>query len=149
MRKFILISLSIVFSSILQSQTISKAPIMVGDLKIDELKSGRISFFYQNPEYKSIIDLVGFIMKDKKQAIFLMDEAIRILQMEETDKSQHIRHSVGNAELVRYGFRQDAIYISDREHRGYPLLEYNCLNIKEALESYEYSAEVNKSEEVE
>ena len=78
MKKNIVFLLLAVLGNALHSQTITKLPIYKGDMRIEEMSSGRIIFMYQNPKYTSIIDTIGFMAENKKEALFLISEAERI-----------------------------------------------------------------------
>jgi hypothetical protein len=144
MKKNIVFLLLAVLGNALHSQTITKLPIYTGDMRIEEMSSGRIIFMYQNPEYKSITDIVSFTTGNKKEALFLISEATRILNMDATNDDQHITHYVSGIKLIRYGFNQKAIYISKKEERGLSSSAEILAEYKDALEQYEYAVDVNK-----
>ena len=144
MKKYIMILLTALVGNFLQSQTISKPPIYSGDFSIEEITTGKIIFTYQDPDYKHIVKKVSFIVENKKEALFLMDEAVRILYMDKTDTEQNILHTVKGISIQRYGFNQDAIYLSDNKNRGYSLTELDLMIYRDALERYEYEVQINK-----
>jgi hypothetical protein len=144
MKKIITFLLFAILGNVLHSQTISKLPIYQGDMLIEEMPSGRIIFIYQDPEYKYIIENISFTTDNKKEALFLISEALRLINMDPTDESQHITHYVSGIKLIRYGFNQKAIYISKKEERGIASYEENLMLYKDALERYEYELDINK-----
>jgi|GEM_PF-3082397 len=121
------------------SQTITKPKIYKGEIFISELSNGVIYFSYQNPNYKTIIDIVSFSTTNKDSAIFLMSEAIRVLEMEKTARNQHIEHKVNGVFLKRYSFWQTRICLSDGNNPDFTASKKQLLKYKKALEEYTYS----------
>jgi hypothetical protein len=119
------------------SQTIKKPPIFEGSesLTVDFIGKGSVIFMYQNPEYKSIIDIVSFTIPNLDNAIALMDKVLYILEMPKTGEDEHIYDKFLTAELARYGFRQDVIYVSEKGSsvRGKTFDEKEAKELKEAL----------------
>lgn len=127
------------------SQTVTPKPIYKDfALTIKELEGGQIWFAYQNPEYTTIIDIVYFTADSKLKAIALIDKAIFILGMETTDKEQHINDYFEGVQLVRYGFAQKQVYLSNEKDRGIPLNLKRLNEIKLALENFNYIDPINK-----
>ncbi|MDB4104817.1 hypothetical protein N9545_04760 [Salibacteraceae bacterium] len=136
--------LLVLLSSFAFSQTITSKPIYKGSqyLTIDEFtEQGDIYFGYQNPKYTAITDIISFSVESKSEAIALMNEALKLLEMEKTDKDQHIRHSYAGVEMVRYGFHQKSVTVDKL-----PLSKKEINLILDAMESYTYKGERNVSE---
>ena len=128
------------------SQTITKSKIYKrGLFSVSEMSDGRILFIYQNPKYQTIIDLVSFSTTNKDSAIFLIDESLRILEMEKTSRDQHIRHKVNKISIVRYGFAQKGIHLYDGESPSLGMNKRLLLKVKQALNNYSYANTANKS----
>ena len=146
MTKYLTLLLFTLVSINVFSQTISQKPIYEGSqrVSITEFNTGAIGFSYQNPDYKTIIDIVGFYVNSKTKAIELIDKAIFILNMEKTDKDQNINDNIGNIGLIRYGFAQKTIYIQNKDRKAIQLEMKELLKIKLALENYSYQQEINK-----
>jgi hypothetical protein len=127
------------------SQTITPKPIYKDfALTVSEMDGGGIWFGYQNPDYTTIIDIVSFTTSSKSSAIALIEKAILILGMEKTDKEQHIYDNFENVKLVRYGFAQKQVYLSDGEDRA-TFFNLKRLNeIKLSLENFNYADPINK-----
>ena len=131
------------FTSI--SQTITpKAIYKDFSLTVNEMDGGGIWFGYQNPDYTTIIDIVSFTTPSKLKAIALIEKAIFILSMEKTDKDQDIRDNFEGVELVRYGFAQKQVYLSDGKDRATSLNLKRLDVLKSALENYNYANSINK-----
>jgi len=137
---FFKVGLMFLCVSSINAQTITEKPIYNGAnrLTISELSGGAIYFGYQNPEYTTIIDIVSFTAGSKSKALQLIEKAITILGMAKTDKEQHIKDSFEGVQLVRYGFWQKRIFLSNGNDRGLDLTLKDCNKIKNALEIYEY-----------
>jgi len=135
--RFLLLFFIVPFALCSHGQTIDKAPIYEGtqNLSVRELGYGRVYWGYQNPEYTAIVDIVSFSTDNAKQLILLMDECLRILEMDKTGKDNHIRHEVEGVKITRYGFAQKKVYL----HEGLQLTMKNCLQIKTALEDYTFT----------
>ncbi len=108
------------------------------------MDNGGIWFGYQNPDYTTIIDIVSFTASSKSSAIALIEKAIFILGMEKTDKEQHIYDNFDGVKLVRYGFSQKEVGLSDGKARAtfFNLKQLN--KIKLALENFNYVDPKNK-----
>jgi hypothetical protein len=127
------------------SQTITPKPIYKDiTITISEMDNGGIWFGYQNPDYTTIIDIVSFTASSKSSAIALIEKAIFILGMEKTDKEQHIYDNFDGVKLVRYGFSQKEVGLSDGKARAtfFNLKQLN--KIKLALENFNYVDPKNK-----
>lgn len=137
--------LFLIISSTSFGQTVTAKPIYEGSQRLtvrELLNQGNIYFGYQNPDYTTIVDIVSFVVDSKDDAITLMKEAVRVLEMEKTAKDQHIRHTASGVGMVRYGFNQKIIYIEDLM-----LSKKMALKIIEALENYTYQGKRNVSEQ--
>ena len=100
-------------STICFSQTISKAPIYEdANLTITELEYGFIYFGGQDSDYTLIIQIVSFSLRNKTDAIALIDKAISMLGMEKTEVDQTISDKFQKLNLTRYGFAQNKIHFS-------------------------------------
>ena len=126
------------------SQNLSKKDIWNKNVTISEYPSGAIGFHYQNPDYQQIVDIVSFSTTNKDSALLLMDEALKILEMEKPPKDQRIEHEVDGVKLTRYAFAPKIVYISDGEDRALMTRKKTLMKYKEALEAYEYSSDKNK-----
>jgi len=126
------------------SQTVTKKYIFKGLMTISEMESGRIWFGYQNPEYKYATDIVYFATTNKDSAIFVMDEALRILEMDKTDRDVDIEHKVDGVFMIRYGFAQKAIFLSNGKERGYRATKKQLTLYREKLMEYSYTEKVNQ-----
>ncbi|ALM21008.1 hypothetical protein AAT17_07115 [Nonlabens sp. MIC269] len=136
--------LLLLISSFAYSQTVTKSPIYEtanSGLTIKEItEDGIIWFGYQNPKYKYTVDILSFSVSNKADAINLMLEGLKVLEMEKTKKDQDITHEFKGVNITRYGFKQKVIY--------YESLRLNKGQIKKiikALEEYEYNGLRNKS----
>jgi hypothetical protein len=127
------------------SQTITPKPIYKDiTVTISEMENGGIWFGYQNPDYTTIIDIVSFTATSKSSAIALIEKAIFVLGMEKTDKEQHIYDNFESVQLVRYGFAQKQVYLSNGKDRA-TFFNLKRLNeIKLSLENFNYVAPINK-----
>lgn len=119
------------------SQTISKPPIFQGSerLTVQFLGEEQVMFLYQNPEYTSIIDIVSFTVSNLDNAIALMDKVLYILEMPETGKDEHINDTFLQTSLVRYGFLQKVVLVSEKNgpNRGKQFNKKEATELKEAL----------------
>ena len=119
------------------SQTISKPPIFQGSerLTVQFLGEEQIMFLYQNPEYTSIIDIVSFTVSNLDNAIALMDKVLYILEMPETGKDEHIYDNFLQTSLVRYGFLQKVVLVSEKNgpNRGKSFNKKEAEELKAAL----------------
>jgi hypothetical protein len=142
----ILLSAFLIFISFnATSQTITPKSIYKDfALTVKELEGGQIWFAYQNPEYTTIIDIVYFTTDSKLKAIALIEKAIFILGMETTDKEQHINDNFEGVQLVRYGFAQKQVYLSNEKDRGIPLNLKRLNEIKLSIENFNYVDPINK-----
>jgi hypothetical protein len=126
------------------SQTVTPKPIYNGAQRLTIVEiaegGGRIHFMFQNPDYKTVIDIVSFTVSSKTEAIELIEKVQFILAMEKTDKDQDIRDDFSGVKLTRYGFNQKEVYLG----KGLKLNLKLCNEIKLALEKYQYSHEINK-----
>jgi hypothetical protein len=140
-------NLILLFSNSINAQIITEKPIYKGSssLTIKELSGGSIYFGYQNPDYTTIVDIVSFSTYSKAKAIELIEKAINILEMEKTDRDQNIQDSFDGVDLIRYGFWQNRINLSDGKESGLVLSMKECNKIREALMSYEYINQINKN----
>jgi hypothetical protein len=122
---------------ILSAQTISKPSIYEGSerLTVDFISGGVVWFGYQNPEYKSIIDIVSFTVPNLNNAIALMDKVLYILEMPKTGEDEHIYDKFLQTSLVRYGFLQDVVLVSEKDgpNRGKSFNKKEAEEIKAAL----------------
>jgi hypothetical protein len=119
-------------------QTITSKPIYDNKIEIIKTSYNGVLFMYQNPEYQYIIDIVSFSVDSKNKAIELIDKAIFILKMEKTSKEQHIEDKFEKLELIRYGFNQKEVGISNGKNRAYFFTEKELLKIKESIENYKF-----------
>jgi hypothetical protein len=138
MKRVLFIIILLVVCSVSYSQTIKKAPIFKGSesLTVDFLDAkGTVWFGYQNPDYKSIVDIVSFTVPNLDNAIALMDKVLYILEMPETGKDEHIYDNFLKTELVRYGFNQKAVLVKEKgvSSRGKRFDEKEAKELKEAL----------------
>jgi hypothetical protein len=119
------------------SQTISKPPIFRGSesLTVELLPSETIWFGYQNPEYKSIIDIVSFTVPNLDNAIELMDKVLYILEMPKTGEDEHIYDNFLQTSLARYGFLQKVVLVSEKggTNRGKSFNKKEAEELKAAL----------------
>jgi hypothetical protein len=116
MRKQLLIFIALVTSFLSAGQSISKGPIynsLYQSLSIHELSYGVIYFSYQNPKYQYITDIEGFDVPNITEAISLMKEVIRILEMPRTARDQHIQHEYAGIGIIRLGIAQKRVYVND------------------------------------
>jgi hypothetical protein len=148
MKKNFTILLFTLFSFALNSQTITAKPIYKGsqNLIIEEFESGAIGFFYQDSDYQTIVKITSFIVNSKQLTLELIDKAITILAMEKTDKEQNIEDNIAGLRIVRYGFTQKFIYISNKENKSLILGLKELQKIKQALEvyTYQYQKDISK-----
>ena len=127
------------------SQTITPKPIYKDiTVTISEMENGGIWFGYQNPDYTTIIDIVSFTATSKSSAIALIEKAIFVLGMEKTDKEQHIYDNFESVQLVRYGFAQKQVYLSNGKDRATFFNLKRLSEIKLSLENFNYVAPINK-----
>jgi hypothetical protein len=119
------------------SQTISKPPIFRGSesLTVQFLSEEVVWFGYQNPEYKSIIDIISFSVPNLDNAIELMDKVLYILEMPETGKDEHIYDNFLQTSLARYGFLQKVVLVSEKDspNRGKSFNKKEAQELKAAL----------------
>jgi hypothetical protein len=119
------------------SQTISKPPIFRGSesLTVQFLSEEVVWFGYQNPEYKSIIDIISFSVPNLDNAIELMDKVLYILEMPETGKDEHIYDNFLQTSLARYGFLQKVVLVSQKDspNRGKSFNKKEAQELKAAL----------------
>jgi hypothetical protein len=122
---------------ILSAQTISKPPIYKGteSLTVDFLSGEVVWFAYQNPEYKSIIDIVSFTLPNLDSAIVLMDKVLYILEMPQTGKDEHIYDDFLQTSLARYGFLQKEVVVREKggPYRGKTFNKKEAEALKAAL----------------
>ena len=118
-------------STICFSQTISKAPIYEGanSFKIHEAEYGFINFFGQNSDYTLITETIYFSLRNKKDAIALIEKAISMLGMEKTEVDQTISDKFQKLNLTRYGFSQNQIHLAWYQDGVYVSL--NPFNLQE------------------
>jgi hypothetical protein len=131
-----------IFSLVGSSQTITKADIYRSTnqrISISEFAGGAIIFYYQNPDYTHIVDLLHFGVINKTEALALMDECLHVLSMEKTGQYQHIYHNYKFHQIIRYGFNQNSVVIG-RLHLNAKTIE----EIKLALLNYSYSSIKNQ-----
>lgn len=133
-------------TSTIKAQTITPKPIYEGaqNLTIKEFDTGAIAFLYQDADYSAIVAIESFYVNSKSEAISLIQKAIDILSMQETDKNQDIEDRIGALKLVRYGFSQYKIHIFNRKMKQLSLTKEELEKIKEALQKYSYKSEINK-----
>jgi hypothetical protein len=119
------------------SQTISKPPIFRGSesLTVQFLSEEVVWFGYQNPEYKSIVDIISFSVPNLDNAIELMDKVLYILEMPETGKDEHIYDNFLQTSLARYGFLQKVVLVSEKDspNRGKSFNKKEAQELKAAL----------------
>ena len=64
--------------------------------------------------------------------------------METTDKEQHINDNFEGVQLVRYGFAQKQVYLSNEKDRGIALNLKRLNEIRLAVENFNYVDPTNK-----
>jgi len=142
MKHIISVICFMIFSLVGSSQTITKADIYRSTnqrISISEFAGGAIIFYYQNPDYTHIVDLLHFGVINKTEALALMDECLHVLSMEKTGQYQHIYHNYKFHQIIRYGFNQNSVVIG-RLHLNAKTIE----EIKLALLNYSYSSIKNQ-----
>jgi len=142
MKHIISVICFMIFSLVGSSQTITKADIYRSAnqrISISEFAGGAIIFYYQNPDYTHIVDLLHFGVQNKTEALALMDECLHVLSMEKTGQYQHIYHNYKFHQIIRYGFNQNSVVIG-RLYLNAKTIE----EIKLALINYSYSSIKNQ-----
>ena len=142
MKHIISVICFMIFSLVGSSQTITKADIYRSTnqrISISEFAGGAIIFYYQNPDYTHIVDLLHFGVQNKTEALALMDECLHVLSMEKTGQDQHIYHNYKFHQIIRYGFNQNSVVIG-RLYLNAKTIE----EIKLALLNYSYSSIKNQ-----
>lgn len=142
MKHIISVICFMIFSLVGSSQTITKADIYRSTnqrISISEFAGGAIIFYYQNPDYTHIVDLLHFGVINKTEALALMDECLHVLSMEKTGQYQHIYHNYKFHQIIRYGFNQNSVVIG-RLYLNTKTIE----EIKLALINYSYSSIKNQ-----
>ena len=137
MRTLITLLSALTISLSISAQTITKSPVFetsMQSLTISASDDGKTLFWlYQNPKYQAIIDIVSF-NTSKEEGVELMDECVRLLEMERTGKDNDIRHKFAGVSMTRYGFSQKII----RLHEGLQVNKRMALKIKQKIIDYNY-----------
>ncbi|MFN5620128.1 MAG: hypothetical protein ACK478_02395, partial [Flavobacteriales bacterium] len=116
MLKKLLIIVSVALSINSAGQTISNRPIynsLYQSLTVLEMSGGGIYFGCQNPKYQYITDIESFVVANQSEAIELMKEVIKILELPRTARDQHIQHEYAGVSIIRLGIAQKRVYIEE------------------------------------